>query len=92
MADKEREFTPQDAPETERRPTSDERPGRGDQESGEPVQLDREEERRPGQPGHQPQPGQPGKPGQPGQPGPQGQPGQGKPGQPGQPGQPTPQR
>src|SRR5262245_38510912 len=87
MADKDREFTLQHAPDTERN-----RPGRGDQESGRPVQLDREqEERRQGQPGQNPgqQPGQPGKPGQQGQPGQPGQPGQNKPGQPGQP---TPQR
>jgi hypothetical protein len=85
MADKEREFTPQHAPE-QRRPMSDDQRRRGDEESGEPVQLDREQEpKRPGQaqPG-QSQPGQ--QPGQ-GQPG-QGQPGQGKPGQPSQPGQP----
>ena len=94
MADKEREFTPQN-PQTERRPANDQRRGRGDQDSGQPVQLDREEEKRPGQPGYQPQPGQPGRPTQPGQPGQQpGQPGQGQPGQgkPGQSGQPTPQR
>jgi hypothetical protein len=33
MADKEREFTPQNPPQTERRPADDQRRGRGDQDS-----------------------------------------------------------